>query len=235
VRKRNVADLRAILGSAVSAFFIFSASAFAENEHWQWAVAGFYGYEQNESAKVQLTYAPNSALIEEGLRFRYEGRLSGWDDRDPLAPRAHVLEAEDSLYIGTSIHNGPWRVQLYGGATVFSDNQYGFDTRFGASAIAEVLWLGTEGEFAALEARGSSISSNWALSFVSGWPTGYENLKLGPEAGVSGNVTGWNARLGVAATGLTLANCDFALGAGALVDDQERVAPYVSVWLSGKF
>lgn len=228
-------DLRAIYGGAVSAFFIFSAPALAENEHWQWAVAGFYGHEQNESAKVQLTYAPNQALEEEGLRFRYEGRLSGWTDHDPAAPRAHVFEAEDSLYIGTSLHNGPWRVQLYAGATVFSDNQYGWDTRFGASAIAEVLWLGRDGKFAALEARGASINNDWGLSFVSGWPIGFENLKLGPEAGISGNVTGWNARLGVAATGLRLANCDFALGAGALMDDQDRVAPYVSVWLSGKF
>jgi len=111
----------------------------------------------------------------------------------------------------------------------------GWDTRFGASAIAELLWLGSSGEFVGFEARGSSIKSNWSLSAVSGWPVGFENLKLGPEAGVSGNITGWNARLGVAATGLSLANYDLALGAGALLDDQDRVSPYVSLWLSGKF
>jgi hypothetical protein len=216
-------------------FLSISATCACANEHWQWAVAGFYGHQQSAAAKVQLTYAPRAALEEEGLRFRYEGRLSGWDDRDPGAPRSYVIEAEDSLYIGTSIHNGPWRVQLYGGATVFSDTQFGLDTRFGASAIAEVLWLGNAGEFVGVEARGSSIENNWSASVVSGWPTGFENLKLGPEAGVSGNVTGWNARLGAAATGLSLANYDLALGAGALIDDQDKLSPYVSVWLSGKF
>jgi hypothetical protein len=230
-----VADFcKSALGAGLL-LFTSTTLACADGTHWQWAVAGFYGDEISAAAKTQLTYAPNATLEEEGLRFRYEGRVSGWHDRDPLAPRAHVTEAEDSLYIGTSLRNGAWRVQLFGGATVFSDNQYGWDTRFGASAIAELLWLGNTGEFVGLEARGSSIKNDWSASIVSGWPTGFSNLKLGPEAGVSGNVTGWNARLGVAATGLTLANYDLALGAGALMDDEQHVSPYVSLWLSGRF
>jgi len=212
-----------------------SATYACAGPHWQWAVAGFYAHDQNASAKVQLTYAPNQVLEAEGFRVRYEGRLSGWDDHYVFAPRSYVIEAEDSFYIGTGIHRGPWRMQVYGGATVFSDTQFGLSTEFGASAIAEVLWLGNAGEFAGFEVRGSTIKNNWSASFISGRPTGFGNLKLGPEAGVSGNVTGWNTRLGLAVTGLSLANYDLALGFGALVDDQSDVSPYVSIYLSGKF
>ncbi len=70
---------------------------------------------------------------------------------------------------------------------------------------------------------------------VSGFPTGWHDTKLGPEAGVSGNITGWNVRAGLALTGLKVSNLDVGISAGALVDDQDIVSPYASVWLSGRF
>lgn len=213
----------------------FSSSVLAADEHWQWGFSGFYGHETSASAKIQLVYAPYAALEREGLRIRYEGRVSGWDDYSPTAPRSYVIEAENSLYLGNVFHNGHWRLALYGGATVFSDTQFGLETRFGASGIVELVWSGNRGEFAAFEARASSIKNNWYVNFVSGIPTGFGDLKLGPEAGVGGNVTGWNARLGLAATGLTIGKYDLSLGIGALVDDEDRVSPYVSLWLSGQF
>ncbi len=207
----------------------------AHAERWQWAVSSFFSPQQSVSAKAQLVFAPGRGLEEEGLRFRYEGRFSGWDDFSPFAPRSYVIESEDSIYIGAHFHRGPWRANLYGGVTVFSDTQFGLHTQFGANAIAELLWLGGSGEFIGFEGRASTIDNNWSASLVAGRPTGFGTLKLGPEAGVGGNITGWNARGGIAATGLAFAGYDLALSAGAMINDQDRVSPYFSLWLSGKF
>lgn len=223
--------------TALALFPLIAAPAAASDSapHWQWSLSPFYAPQQSASLKVGLVFAPYSSIEEEGLRLRYEGRVAGWNDRDPVAPRSYVTEAENSLYVGYRFSQGPWRAALYAGPSLYNDNQFGLDTHFGASGIGELVWLGNQGEFVGFEARLSSIKTNWSFNAVSGCPTGWGGLKLGPEAGVGGNLTGWNARLGVAATGLSLNSYDLALGAGAMVDDQDRVAPYVSVWLSGKF
>lgn len=207
----------------------------AQEQHWQWSASPFFAPEHSAALKVGLTYAPFTSIAEQGWRFRYEGRATGWNDRDPAAPRSYVIEAEDTLYAGYAFHGGPWHAQIYAGATVYSDNQFGFNTEFGVNGIGELVWLGKSGEFVGMEARVSSIKNNWSFSAVSGWPIGWGDLKLGPEAGIGGSITGWNGRLGVAATGLTLAGYDLALGAGAIIDDQDRAGPYVSLWLSGQF
>lgn len=219
------------------AFFFIALSvsaSLAENENWQWAVSPFYAPIHSASIKGQLIFAPDS-LDKEGWQFRYDARLSSWKDRNPLALRSTVIESDDSFYAGYSFHNGPWRAKLFGGATIYSDNQFALDVQFGASALGELVWLSSSGEFIGFEARGSSIKNNWHVSVVSGWPVGWNGLKLGPEGGVGGNITGWNARAGVAATGLKLANCDLSLSLGAIIDDQDRVGSYASLWLSGRF
>ncbi len=204
------------------------------SENWQWELSPFYAPQHSASMKVALTYAPAS-VSEAGWRFRYEGRLSGWNDHSTFAPRSYVLEAEDSFYAGYQFRQGAWQSALYLGATIYGDNQFGYVTQYGASAIGQLLWLGAQGEFAGVEARVSSIDTNWSVNAVTGWPTGWDTLKLGPEAGISGNATGTSGRLGVAATGLSLAHYDLAIGGGAQISDGDEVAPYVSVWLSGKF
>lgn len=204
-------------------------------ERWQWALSPFYAPHHSASIKGQLLFSPQGHLDGEGWIFRYDARLSRWRDRNPLALRNYVLESEDNFYAGYAFQNGPWRARLFAGPSIYSDNQFGFTVQMGAAAIAELLWLGPSGEFVGFEARGSTIKSNWGLNVVSGFPTGFGGLKLGPEAGVGGSATGWSARAGVAATGLKISNLDLAISAGAMIDDQDVVGPYVSLWLSGRF
>ena len=218
----------------IAGFAALMTDSATASEHWQWELSPFYAPQHSAAMKVALTYAPSS-IADAGWRFRYEGRLSGWNDHSTFAPRSYVLEAEDSFYAGYQIRQGAWQSALYVGATIYGDNQFGYVTQYGASAIGQLLWLGNEGAFAGFEARLSSIDTNWSVNAVSGWPTAWGTLKLGPEAGISGNATGTSGRLGLAATGLTLAHYDLAIGGGAQLSDDYEVAPYVSVWLSGRF
>ncbi len=109
-----------------------------------------------------------------------------------------------SLLVGFRKTLGSFRTQVLVGPTIFGDTKNYPDFALGGSVIAELLWLGEGGEFAAFEARYLSVDNRWSLNHISGFPLESLSFKLGPELGVFGSDEGWGARAGVAFTGLTV-------------------------------